>query len=372
MQPDKFQGEAAEAFAAEAELYRSLRETTPRLIVMPALLVINIVVFALMVIKGVSIMSPGIDDLLNWGADFGPLTTGGEYWRLLTCTFVHIGVLHLAFNMWVLWDLGRLVERMVGNVGFACLYFVTGLLASVCSVWMNPMLVSAGASGAVFGVAGALVGIITVDRGVIPAARLARLRRSVGIFVAYNIVYGFTQPNIDQAAHVGGLIAGVLCGLLFAKATGRQGVPYRLRRILALVAVGAIAIPSLAMALPRDTAEAQKALDEFVVVEGRVLDDIREANKRGLNDADFAALLQMKIIPDWTAAREQLDALANLPESFQKRVDVIRAYASAREEGWRMLVEAIQEDDPQLAKLAGAKQQHAEELLTELRAPNEP
>ena len=76
---------------------------------------------------------------------YGPLTLDGQWWRLLTCTFVHIGIIHIGLNMWVLWDIGQLVERLTGNVGFLLLYLLSGLFGSLASVYWNPEVLSAGA-----------------------------------------------------------------------------------------------------------------------------------------------------------------------------------------------------------------------------------
>src|SRR5262245_31187047 len=132
--------------------HRALRTGTPRVYVTAALIGLNVAVFAAMLLDGVHPLSPTPLDLIDWVADFGPLTTHGQWWRLLTATFLHIGFFHLMFNMWALSAFGPLVERQVGNVGFLVLYLVAGLVGSVASLWWNPLLVSAGASGAIFGV----------------------------------------------------------------------------------------------------------------------------------------------------------------------------------------------------------------------------
>ena len=95
---------------------------------------------------------------------------------MLTCAFLHFGIIHLAFNMWVLWQLGDLVERLVGNIGFLVLYIISGVGGSLASLLWNPMVISAGASGAVFGVGGALMGFILLRRDTIPAEVLKHLR----------------------------------------------------------------------------------------------------------------------------------------------------------------------------------------------------
>src|SRR5581483_12406379 len=104
-----------------AEFGATIRALTPRGFVTEALIAVNVLVFVVMVARGVSPMEPKIADLLAWGAGYGPSTTGGQWWRLLTATFLHIGVIHLGMNMYCLWDAGRLMERVFGNAGFLVL-----------------------------------------------------------------------------------------------------------------------------------------------------------------------------------------------------------------------------------------------------------
>jgi membrane associated rhomboid family serine protease len=213
-----------------AEFQHTLTVLTPRVYVTWVLLGVNVLVFVLMAASGVSPMEPDSPDLLRWGADFAPLTTNGEWWRMLTSTFVHIGVIHIALNMWVLAAAGPLVERMVGNVGFAVLYLVAGLTGSLASLLWNPHHVSAGASGAIFGIYGAMLGLLLRGRGSIPAEALAQLRNSGLGFLFYNLLYGMMHSRIDNAAHIGGLVGGFLCGLVLGQPlapAARAGRPVR-------------------------------------------------------------------------------------------------------------------------------------------------
>lgn len=203
----------------------TLRQVTPRLWVVPAVIALNVVVFAVMVATGVDAFSPAVTDLLVWGANYGPKTLGGEPWRLLTSTFLHAGAIHLAMNMAVLADSGRIVERLYGPGRFAAIYFVAGVLGSVASMVIHPGLPSVGASGAVFGVYGALGGFLLRERGTIPPGLLKRLGRGALGFVLLNLVIGLAQPGVDLAAHVGGLIAGAGAGaaLSLPLVPGRRG-----------------------------------------------------------------------------------------------------------------------------------------------------
>ena len=165
------------------DLLNALRKHRPRALVAPVLVAINIMVFVLMVATGVDFMEPSIEDLISWGANFGPRTVDWEWWRLLSCTFLHIGALHIAFNMYVLWDVGRVVERLVGSTTFLVLYVASGLVGSLASLALNPQVVSAGASGSVFGVFGALIGFAALqrDKASIPGIGGGSTRHSEGI-----------------------------------------------------------------------------------------------------------------------------------------------------------------------------------------------
>ena len=179
---------------------------------------INIAVFVVMLLSGVSMLSnPSGQDLIRWGANFGPLTVSGQWWRLLTCVFIHGGLLHIAFNMWCLWDLGGLAESVYGHWTFAAVYLISGLAASLASVAWNPMILSVGASGAIFGIAGALIASFYLGEFSLPRAAMTGMLRSVVMFVGYNLFFGAVIARTDNAAHVGGLLMGLLLGALIAK-----------------------------------------------------------------------------------------------------------------------------------------------------------
>lgn len=188
------------------------------------LVIANCAVLGLMVASGVSAMAPTSEQVIPWGANFGPLTLRGEWWRLITACFVHGGLIHLGFNMYVLWDLGRATERIYGSLGFAIVYLVAGIGGSFASVMINPLTPSVGASGAVFGVAGAFIAFLLRNRKRIDPKVSSHLWRSLGMFVVVNLVIGYQlREIIDQAAHVGGLATGFLAGLLASPVVGPKG-----------------------------------------------------------------------------------------------------------------------------------------------------
>ncbi|MHB1700676.1 MAG: rhomboid family intramembrane serine protease [Acidobacteriaceae bacterium] len=197
---------------------------------------VNCLVFISMVLSGVSPTNPGYQDLLHWGANNGFLVLNGQWWRLLTATFVHVGLLHLGTNMWCLWNLGLLGEPLIGPLGLIAVYFLTGIAGNLLSTAVDPRVVGAGASGAVFGIAGILIVLLSNKSLPIPRFELHRLRKSVIWFAVLNFVLGGGLqvahtvqrfqglPLIDNMAHLGGFLSGMALGVpLMARMTsGRQ------------------------------------------------------------------------------------------------------------------------------------------------------
>lgn len=177
---------------------------------------INVLVFVAMVATGSSLLIPTREQLLRWGANYGPLSLGAQPWRILTSNYVHVGIVHLGFNMWCLWNLGQLAERILGRLNFAVLYTICGLAGSLASLWWHPMVVGAGASGAIFGLAGASIAVFYLGHLPIAKAAISGTMRSLLTFVGYNLLFGLT-PGVDNSAHIGGLAAGLVMGAALSK-----------------------------------------------------------------------------------------------------------------------------------------------------------
>jgi len=226
---------------------------------------INCLVFLVMLLFRVSAVSPTPDQLLYFGADHaGAVLQYGQWWRIVTAMFVHVGILHLATNMWCLWNLGLLAEPLMGSAGVLAVYILTGAAGNLLSTfynWMWPIRdaggvsfpVGAGASGAVFGIAGALIILLKSHRLPVPQLELHKLRRSVIYFAALNLVLGLSISfgtriigsglQIDNMAHLGGFT----CGLLYAAPMEpRLGSPRDLflfrRRVATAMVVGLLVL----------------------------------------------------------------------------------------------------------------------------------
>jgi rhomboid protease GluP len=195
------------------------------------LLGINVAVFFWMAAHHVSLRDPTVPQLLHFGANNAVLVLNGQWWRLLTAIFVHIGILHIATNMWCLWNLGLLGEPLLGPMGMIAVYILTGVAGNLLSVAWDVGLahahsapialyssVGAGASGAVFGIAGILIVLLSNRRLPIPWSELNRLRTSVVRFAGINLLIGASTIlfssviRIDNSAHIGGFLCGLALG----------------------------------------------------------------------------------------------------------------------------------------------------------------
>lgn len=349
-----------------------LHRMTPRIWVTPLLVLANAAVWVVMVASGVHFFSPTIADLLGWGANYAPLTTSGQWWRLETATFLHIGLMHIAFNMYVLWDAGRLVERLVGNLSFLAMYLVSGLAGSLASTWWNPYVVSAGASGAVFGVFGCLLGVLVMRRGAVPRAAVAGIAKNAGLFVLYNVAFGLAVPGIDMAAHLGGLSAGFICGLGLAPAF-RAGTPdRRLLRAVGVSLLGAAALYGAALSLPTGLPDLQTEIEQLAVTETKVLNAYRDlvsgAQAGRLTDAEFADRLDKDVIPDWTRAETRFSGLdlSAAPEKQRTLHSELERYLDLRSQAFKLLRDAAREGDEAKMQAAAKLQAEAEAVTQKL------
>jgi rhomboid protease GluP len=210
---------------------------------------INCAVYLAMVLRGVSPSSPTVEQLVHWGANFGMYVLAGQWWRLLTAAFVHIGLLHLATNMWCLWNLGLLGEPLLGPAGVIAVYVLTGVAGNLLSTAVHPQIVGAGASGAVFGLAGVLILLLKAKLLPVPPEEIKRLRRSVIYFALLNFVIGGstmflrTSIQIDNMAHLGGFLCGLALGAPLVPRIGSARSEFAVR---SLAAYGGMAVLLLA------------------------------------------------------------------------------------------------------------------------------
>jgi rhomboid protease GluP len=192
------------------QLLRGLFIPSRRFLATPVLLDLNLLVFALMVFSGVPASEPTGRELAQWGSNVSGLTLHGEPWRLLSSLFIHAGLSHLLLNMFSLWLLGLLVEDRVGPLRLVLVYLAAGVGGGLASLWWHvDGINSVGASGAIFGLYGFLLALLVSKKLVLDKSDRRAMLGLVLYLVLSNLLSGLTG-NIDNAAHLGGLLTGLL------------------------------------------------------------------------------------------------------------------------------------------------------------------
>src|SRR5262245_51069966 len=203
---------------AQHRKYReNLKAIAPKAVVTPAIIGLNVALFAVMVVMGAGLFTVNSLVHLKFGANFGPLTWHGQPWRLLTSAFIHFGVIHLAFNMLALQNGGRFTEQLYGSARFAVIYLLSALAGSVASGWWDATRLSAGASGAIFGGYGALLAYFARHRRAVPMDLLKQVSTGAASLLVYSLAMGAVLNFVDNSAHIGGLLGGAVSGFLLAR-----------------------------------------------------------------------------------------------------------------------------------------------------------
>jgi membrane associated rhomboid family serine protease len=201
-----------------------------------ALIAINVVVYLVEVAGGPGgINNPSGRFVFDYGL-YGPFVSEGEWYRLLTSGFLHASLIHVGFNMLLLFFLGRLLEPALGTVRFLALYFAALLAGSLGVMVLDPNALTLGASGAVFGLAGAIF-VIARGRG------MDAIAGQIGFLIIFNLIFSFSASNISIGGHLGGLVGGAICGVVVV--AGERGMLGRHHRVAELAAIAAVAVVSL-------------------------------------------------------------------------------------------------------------------------------
>ena len=357
---------------ADLEQYhRSLIARTPVVWVSPLLIALNVGLFAVMSAASGSLLSVEPRVMLAWGADFGPLTLDGQWWRLLTCIFLHWGCFHLLSNMWGLHQGGRVMERLAGNAGFLALYLFSGIAGSLVSIRWTPDAVCAGASGAVFGIFGALGAWHFRRRRDIPERIVREVRRSAIPFLGFNLLIGVGIPGIDQAAHIGGFAAGLLSGLILAGTRATDLQAGRRLRLLGLSCLAMLITAAGILRLPGidEVPGLMGELQRTGKMEERLLSVYRSAalqvDSGRMSREDYAAVLRQEILPEWNQCIERLRSTSgNLPEN--PTVLRLIQYLQLRAESWELSAEAVETDNQELMTRSQEKWSEADRIAEQL------
>jgi hypothetical protein len=264
------------------------------------------------------------------------------------------------------------MERVLGTAGFLVLYLLSGLLGSVASVAWNPFAVSAGASGAIFGLFGGLLGFLVRHRNTMSQPFLAALRTNTLAFLGFNLLYGFIQEGIDMAAHLGGLAGGLLCGFVLTPSFLLTGRARRRLRSAVVGLVGLLLLGWMTTLLPR-VEDVEAVLQRFVSLDTTTLATFNSAitqfQQGKSTEADLLRTLEQDVLPPWRAQRDtllRLTGLRQLPRRQQRLVAVLAEYMTARQEGWELLHEGLRQNDQRALKSAHDKQHQADQVLKQL------
>jgi membrane associated rhomboid family serine protease len=202
------------------------------------LIAVNVVVYLITAVQGAGYNAPG-GRLFNDMFLYGPFVAHGDWWRLITAAFLHASVLHIGLNMYVLWIIGSPVEQYLGRARFLGLYFVSGLAGSAGALVLTPTALTVGASGAIFGILGALL--------IIEWQTTGRLAGNAMTWIVINLALSFVISNVSIGGHVGGLIGGILVTLSFAN-WGRGHAAYGKIGVAGFAGLIAVAIASVGIA----------------------------------------------------------------------------------------------------------------------------
>lgn len=295
-----------------------------------------------MAITGVNIMLPDNESLLLWGANFRPVTLDGEWWRLISSCFLHIGIFHLLMNMYALLYIGLLLEPYLGKSRFLSAYLITGIAGSVASLYWNELTISAGASGAIFGMYGVFLAMLTTN--LIEKSARKALITSIAVFVGYNLLNGL-KGGIDNAAHIGGLVSGLIVGYSF--------YPSLVKPKISKLKFGTIGLLSLLIltssffvlttTIPSDISKYDSEMEQFVLLEEKALSiyNLPETS----TDQEYLNEIQNTGIPNWKSSIHLLERVDQfeLPTAIHDRNSKLIDYCNLRIKSYELIHKAISE-----------------------------
>jgi rhomboid protease GluP len=365
---------------AHVEFERRLTAQSPQSPITVGLVAINILVFLATVVAGADPLLPNGAVQIAWGSNFGPYTTDGEWWRLFTSLFIHFGVIHLMFNVWALASFGPLVERLYGSANYLCIYLRAGMAGSLASISWRPDINSAGASGAIFGILGALLAAQLRAGKAFPSNLVRPLRNSTIIFTSCALLAGFTYKGIDDAAHIGGLGAGFLIGLVMARpVTGERSYTRSdMRRFLAMVPVAAVLLTAgLWFAQRASLSLAQEGLYWRTVhwllrgehPANRDFNGAVTFAKTGkLTQLALADRLQSGVLTFWREANARTSAIHLEPGSPNlSSLQLLQSISEGRVHGYELLAEGLRRNDAQEITTAQQELKRLDGLVEERR-----
>jgi rhomboid protease GluP len=344
----------------------ALRARTPWAVVTPGLVVLNIAIFARMIFDEGPISEPRT--LMAWGGNFGPSTTNGEWWRLVTALFIHAGLLQLFVDAVALVQIGLLLERLTGPFAFASVYLGTGMLVNLVNLSQHPVTVTVGSSGAVFGLYGlflaqALWGLLHRSPVTIPLRALKRLAVPALVFVLYTMA-----TNRLGSPAIVGLATGCVSGLLLVKGVNERKPTVRQ---VTIAAAAILVVTAVSAVLLRGMTDARPEIVRLVAVEERIAALYQKAVGQFRNGRmsanELARLIDQTIMPELQAVRTRVTALNRVPPEQQTLVAGAQEYLRLRDESWRLRSEGLHKSNlPTLTK-AERPERAALEVLEKIR-----
>lgn len=322
--------------------FLSIFKPTKDLFYTPVLIDLNIIIFILMSISGANIFMPDSLSLLNWGANFRPMTLSGDWWRLFTSCFLHIGILHLFMNMYALLFIGILLEPLLGRTRYISAYFLTGIASSLASLSWHGFTISAGASGAIFGLYGVFLALLSTD--LIEKTARKKLFSSIGIFVAFNLIYGL-KSGIDNAGHVGGLLSGILIGFVFIPSLKRPQENNLKHASIGLLSI--ILIFStfyILKTLPNDYVTYESKMSEFTSNESKAL-EVYDLPQNTPNE-NLLYAIKSRGIYYWKENIKILESckVMDLPKEIKFKIRLMKEYCELRIKSYELLYKSISEE----------------------------
>lgn len=344
-------------------LIEQLQQRVARVPVTGFLMAANVLVFLAMLGFGAGLWHTSNSVQLAWGANFGPATKDGEWWRLGSALFLHFGIIHLSMNMLSLWDGGRLVERMFGPGRFLLIYFCSGLGGNLLSlIAQGDRAVSGGASGAIFGVYGALMVFLWHQRARLNPSEFKWLFWGAVGFSAVTILLGLQVTGIDNSAHIGGLITGILAGAALLRPLVATDSPAGRGRWLAGGTL-ALCLGLLIANIPEpryrwsEEMQARGEISEFLGEDARISrrwgDIIGRARVESATFDELAGRIESEVSSPYAESFEQLSKLhlsAAAPSAAA--LEKLRNYAELRRDASRELVEGLRAKDPERIRKA--------------------
>ncbi|MCG9879407.1 MAG: rhomboid family intramembrane serine protease [Bacteroidia bacterium] len=332
----------------------------------PILININLLVFAIMLFSGVHLLLPDSQDLVNWGANFRPVTLDGQWWRLFTACFLHVGIFHLLLNMYALLYIGILLEPYLGKTRFLAAYLISGIAASITSLWWYEFTISAGASGAIFGMYGVFLALLTtnlLDKSVRKA-----LMTSIAVFVGYNILNGLKpNSNIDNAAHIGGLLSGLIIGYAFIPSLKQfENKAIKFSTIGALTIALLISSFTVYHSLPNDIGKYDEKMEDFASMESMAL----EVYKLPEQTPNEKILVEIKDrgLYYWNENLKLIEGFKelDLPLPIREKNAKLKEYCELRIKSYELIYKAINEDTDKYENEINEYNQKIETIISEL------